>query len=182
MSDTDQTTFNQMSALLTGFSIALIAPALDPIGLPETFLTKAMDNSDGECANLLATFAALKAVTPALDDATIGAVLMGLADDPSTGTHIPIAQTQVAQAILKMWYLGSWYQPFAVGNAAQGTETVVSDQAYIKGLAWQAMQSHAMGNSTFTFGYWDKAPAASLADTTGNVHVSEHSTGWGASA
>ena len=185
MSISDQDNFNALSALLTGFNQNLIAPQVDPIGLPSTFLKYATARSNGEVANLLATFAALQAITPALDSEAIGAVILGLSADPSTGELIPENQTLVAQAIMKMWYLGSWYQPFAITGVKQGEQTVVSDQAYIKGLAWQAMQSHAMGNSTFTFGYWDKPPVASLAVTTGNTNVSGDTapsgSGWGAS-
>jgi hypothetical protein len=185
MSISDQDNFNALSALLTGFNQQLIAPQVDPIGLPSTFLKYATAHSNGECAHLLATFAALQALTPALAPVDIGQVVMGLAKDPNTGALIPENQALVAHAILKMWYLGSWYQPFDLNGVKEGEETVVSDQAYIKGLAWQAMQSHAMGNSTFTFGYWDKPPAASLAVTTGNTDVtgdaSPSASGWGAS-
>ena len=186
MSNSDQKTFNAMSALLTGFSEQLIAPQVDPIGLPKLFLQWATDHSGGDCANLLATFASLQAVVPALSTDEIGSVIMGVSPDPKTGEPIDENQTAVAQAILKLWYLGSWYQPFGIAGAAKGKETVVSDQAYIKGLAWQSMQSHAMGNSTLTFGYWDKPPAASLQVTTGNDEVSAggppNTSGWGASA
>ena len=184
MSISDQDAFNALSALLTGFNIGLIAPRVDPIGLPPLFLTTATDYSDGECANLLATFVALKAIDPALTDDDLGGIIMGLSPDPTTGVLIAANQTLVAQAIMKMWYLGSWYQPFEITGSKTGTQTVVSDQAYIKGLAWQSMQSHAMGNSTLTFGYWDKPPVASLQDFTGNSDVADgaspNPTEWGA--
>lgn len=155
-----------MSALMTGFSKALIAPPLDPIGLPATFFQTASDNGGPDFQNLIGTFNGLKG--QGISDSDIGQILMGLAPDPITHDLIPDNQTALIKAIMKLWYLGSWYQPFELNGVAKDTQTVVSDQAYIKGLAWQSMQSHAMGNSTFTFGYWHDDPGASLQLTTGN--------------
>lgn len=89
-----------------------------------------------------------------------------------TAGDLPAPLVNLALSINKLWYLGSWYDP---EDPTQ--QQVVSDQAYIRGLSWQVMQSHAMGNSPFTFGYWAKDPAASLALTTGNPAA----TGGGAS-
>ena len=60
----------------------------------------------------------------------------------------------VARSIMKMWLLGSWYNP---ANSSQAVN-VVSAQAYKESLVWKIMQSHPMGYSMFTFGYWAKPP------------------------
>lgn len=178
----DQDNFNALSVILTGFNPNIITPALDPIGLPELFFQTAQQDSPTVFNDLLSTFASLK--SQSLGKNEIGNVIMGLEPDPATSQNIPADQTKMAQAILKLWYLGSWYPPFS--KDPDGDQTVVSDQSYIKGLAWQAMQSHAMGNSTLTFGYWDSPPKSSLKATTGNPFVSDEpnlpSGGWGASS
>lgn len=183
--DNLQAEFVKMSALLTGFAQSVIAPTIDPIGLPTLFYKTVHEKTGTTCTNLLVRFSQL-AVEVGMTDAKLGAIMMGLVNDPLTNRPLPSEQVATVKAIVKLWYLGSWYQPFDISGAPAGTQTVVSDQAYIKGLAWQTMQSHAMGNSTFTFGYWDKPPAASLQDFTGNTDVSEgtppSTTGWGTSA
>lgn len=178
----DQAKFNKMSAVLTGFEESIIAPGVDPIGLPTLFFQTAQADSPVVFNDLLSTFVSLK--SQGLSDNQTGNVIMGLEPDPATSQDIPEDQTKMAQAILKLWYLGSWYPPFSSNPEAD--QTVVSDQSYIKGLAWQAMQSHAMGHSTFTFGYWDSPPKASLQATTGNPNVGDQPTtpsgGWEASS
>ena len=68
-------------------------------------------------------------------------------------------QAQLAQAIILMWYLGSWYPP-APPFPATGPNQVISSQAYTKSLVWNVAQSHPMGFSAFTFGYWSQPPGS----------------------
>ena len=154
--------FVQMSALLTGFAASTIAPSLDPVDLKATLFQAAQQGGGAAFDRLLAQYAALSGGTP-VDKMTpeerqsIGEQLLGLdggTSDPETAA--------TARSINRLWYLGYWY-PI---DGSQG-ETVVSDQAYIRGLAWRAMQSHAMGFSTWTYGYWADPPPP-LTDFTGN--------------
>jgi hypothetical protein len=71
-----------------------------------------------------------------------------------------------------MWYLGSWYVPGVLGGGgfAPPPLQVISSVAYTNGLVWRVMQSHPMGYSAFTFGYWSQQPGSlsSFGVNTGN--------------
>lgn len=167
MSDSTMNDFVQMSALLTGFSAEVLAPGLDPINLKQQYFATASQRAGKAFADLLQQYAELAAGKPvsAMDPEekqSIGNQLLGLSDGTSNGS--PTAQT--AQAVMKAWYLGSWYQPFDHGDFVAGSQTVISDQAYVHGVAWQSMQSKAMGFSTLEYGYWAQPPAP-LKDFTG---------------
>jgi len=167
--DPQRAPFVGVSALLTGFNANVIAPGIDPVDLPSQFLSLARARTGKPFTTLLDQFQTLSAQTPPLTPQQIGEQLLGLnghEQDPQVAA--------VAQAIMKLWYLGSWYQPydFTTPDGQTFTEdlifgVVASSQAYIAGLSWQVMQSHAMGNSTWTFGYWAKQPPA-LDEFTGN--------------
>ncbi len=165
--------FVQLSALLTGFNASVIAPQIDPVDLKATFFSLVGARTGPAFDALLKLYLTLAAqVAPgkAVADMTpaqktqIGNGLLGLG-----GATVDPQVAATAEAVMKLWYLGSWFQPFTFGAFAQDTTFgfVVSDQAYVKGLSWQAMQAHAMGNSTWTFGYWAKEPPA-LSAFTGN--------------
>lgn len=141
-------TFAEMSAALTGFQLSVIKPGLDPVGLSTTYYNFVNQRAPGLLVELLGMYRA-NASRPAQE---IADLLLDIA------SPTPSAAAALAQSIVRMWYLGSWYTP---GTADQ--EQVISDQAYIGGLTWKAMQSHPMGYSEFTFGYWSKTPP-SLAD------------------
>jgi hypothetical protein len=64
----------------------------------------------------------------------------------------------IARSILKLWLLGTWYDPENPDNPRD--PFVVSAQAYKESLVWKVMQSHPMGYSMFSFGYWAKEPPA----------------------
>lgn len=164
--------FVQMSVLLTGFNESVLAPSLDPIDLKTTIFNYAAAHANPSFDQLVQVFTTLAAGTPVSQMTPqqrqeIGDQLLGIngrRQDPN------VAAT--ARSVMLAWYLGSWYQPFdntVDGQLVkQGTQTVISDQAYIGGLSWKAMQSHAMGNSTFTFGYWAEEPPP-LSAFTGNT-------------
>ena len=59
---------------------------------------------------------------------------------------------------MKLWLLGSWYQPYDQGTAKEHDIRVVSDQAYKESWAWKIAQSHPMGYSEYHFGYWAEQP------------------------
>lgn len=158
--------FVQMSALLTGFAAGTIAPSLDPVDLKKTLFAAAQQGAGAAFDDLLALYAKLarevaggKPVSEmnAEERRTIGERLL----DPGSDSESQ-ARAATARSVMRLWYLGYWY-PIEPG----AFESVVSDQAYIRGLAWQAMQSHAMGYSPWTYGYWTKEPPP-LSNFTGN--------------
>jgi hypothetical protein len=69
----------------------------------------------------------------------------------------------VARNVIKMWYLGSWYQlprawREAHGAHARDTDHVVSAEAYQEGLVWRAIGSHPPGAKQPGFGTWSQPP------------------------
>ncbi len=165
--------FVQMSALLTGFAAGTIAPSLDPVNLKQTLFDAAQQGAGAAFDDLLALYAKLaqeiaggKPVSEmsAEERRTIGEQLL----DPGSSSGSE-ARAAAARSVMRLWYLGYWY-PIEPG----AFESVVSDQAYIRGLAWQVMQSHAMGYSPWTYGYWTKEPPP-LSDFTGNPPPSPQS-------
>lgn len=154
--------FVQMSALLTGFAADAIAPSLDPVNLKATLFATARQGGGAAFDALLAQYGELSGGKPvsemsAAERQSIGEQLLGLA-----GHEQPEDRVKTAQSILRLWYLGYWYP---IDDSDPGG-VVASDQAYIRGLSWKAMQSHAMGYSTWSYGYW-AAPPPPLSDFTG---------------
>lgn len=146
--------FADMSAALTGFLSSVLKPRLDPIGLAKTYYQFAVGQlGEAAMAALLDAFRAIR-TQPAQ---TIADTLL---ETKSTGT--PSQQALNAQSIVALWYLGAWYIPGAKGgNGFPPTPLqVVSSEAYTNGLVWKVMQSHPMGFSPFTFGYWSQQPGA----------------------
>ena len=70
----------------------------------------------------------------------------------------------LARSIVLLWYLGSWYKPDDLKDAAAHGATgplrsqVVSAKAYTLGLVWLIAQAHPMGYSNLQFGYWSRDP------------------------
>jgi hypothetical protein len=144
--ETDLQDFADMSAALTGFRSDFLRPQLDPNHLTNAYFDMATQQTEGAPATvqtLLTAYRAIKAQPPQ----QIADTLL------ETGTAAPSAQALLAQSIVKMWYTASWYQP-----GSKDMAQVVSSLAYTNGLAWQVMQSHPMGYSTFSFGYWNNPP------------------------
>src|ERR1043166_6960719 len=95
-----------MSAVLTGFQSSFLRPFLDPTNLSYYFYTFAVAQpqiGQSMMDGLLSTFDSLKAQTPPLTNQQIADSLL----DVSTNQN----QAQLAEAIILMWYLGSWYPP-----------------------------------------------------------------------
>ena len=75
----------------------------------------------------------------------------------------------VARNIIKLWYLSIWYplpgewrahygQPGQAAERYRDVEFVVSNNAYIQGLVWQALGSHPMGAKQPGYGTWAEPP------------------------
>ena len=143
---TDLQDFADMSAALTGFQSSFLKPVLDTTNLTEAYFDVATEKTQGQPANVQTLLAAYRAIK--------GQPAQQIADTLlETAQPSPSAQALLAQSIVKMWYTASWYEPGSPDMAM-----VVSSMAYTKGLVWQVMQSHPMGSSPFSFGYWGKPP------------------------
>ena len=130
------TNFAAMSAALTGFSIETISPDLDVADLKNAYLHTADQNGDSQQVDrLIAQFLEME-----------GKTSQEIADALLDESKQPADLIAAARHILEMWYLGTW------------KGIVVSSNAYIGGLAWQAAQAHAMGYSEWEFGYWAQEP------------------------
>lgn len=154
--------FVQMSALLTGFAADAIAPSLDPVDLKATLFATAQKGAGQVFDELLAQYGKLadgkqvSDMTPE-ERKSIGNQLLGL-----DGEEQDPQRAKTAESVMRLWYLGYWYP--IDGSDPGGA--VASDQAYIRGLSWKSMQSHAMGYSTWQYGYWADPPPP-LSDFTG---------------
>ena len=144
--------FANMSAALTGFQPSFIRPFLDPINLSGIFYEFAVAQvTQAMMDELMSAFAALSSQTPPLTSQQIADTLL------ETSSSTPSNQAQLCQAIVSMWYLGSWYPP---PFQKDGLQQVISSQAYTKSLVWNLAQAHPMGFSPFTFGYWSQPPGS----------------------
>jgi hypothetical protein len=155
---TDLDNFVGLSSALTGIPIARLAPQLDPIGLPPLFLDYVTPRVTTEVLNPLLTQYATLAADNISPDKIAQQVLVTTQPTPNS--------VLAARSIMKLWFLGVWYQPYDAGNYKKGDSAVVSDQAYINSWAWKAAQAHPMGYSESFFGYWNEQPS-SLEDLTG---------------
>lgn len=146
MSDPNLQDFIDLSAELTGLSAKLLAPAVDPINLPPVFFDTAQQGMGTEAfSKLLNLYVPIKGQP----HKQIASAILG-SSDPQIAKG--------ARSIMKLWLLGSWYQPYDQGTAHTGDIRVVSDQAYKESWAWKIAQSHPMGYSEYHFGYWAEQP------------------------
>lgn len=161
--EADVQDFADMSAALTGFLSSVLKPKLDPVGLARTYYEFALAQVGAPAMSaLLNAFRAIKTQPPQ----TIANTLL------ETSSAKPTNQALIAQSIIAMWYLGAWYVPGVQGGGGFPPTPlqVVSSEAYTNGLVWKVMQSHPMGFSAFTFGYWSQPPGSlsSFGVNTGN--------------
>jgi hypothetical protein len=161
--EADVQDFANMSAALTGFLSSVLKPKLDPVGLARTYYEFALQQVGApQMSALLNAFRAIQTQPPQ----TIADTLL------ETSSPTPSAQALIAQSIVALWYLGAWYIPGVLGGGGFPPTPlqVVSSEAYTNGLVWKVMQSHPMGFSPFTFGYWSQPPGplSSFGVNTGN--------------
>jgi len=160
--------FANMSAALTGFQTGFLRPFADATNLSGIFYDFVVSQAGQEKMDaLLNAFRPIQTQNPQ----TIADTLLETASP-----NPPTEQAQLCQAIVAMWYLGSWYPPPFLANTS--LQQVVSSQAYTKSLVWNVAQSHPMGFSTFKFGYWSEAPK-SLDNFGVNTTNAPVSTGGG---
>jgi hypothetical protein len=138
--------FAAMSAALTGFQLEFLKPALDTTNLSQAYFDYATNATQHEQATVQTLLTAYRSVSAQPPQQVADTLL-------ETASQFPSSEALLAQSIVKLWYTGSWYQPGSVVMSE-----VVSSLAYTNGLAWQVMQSHPMGYSPFSFGYWANEP------------------------
>jgi hypothetical protein len=142
--------FADMSAALTGFASSVLKPKLDPVGLAKTYYDFAFAQEPADLTALLNEYRAIS-TQPAQ---TIADTLL------ETSSATPSKLALLAQSVIAMWYLGAWYVPGVQGGGGFPPTPlqIISSEAYTNGLVWKVMQSHPMGFSPFTFGYWSQPP------------------------
>jgi hypothetical protein len=137
---TDLDRFVRLSSALTGVDAAQLNPQIDPIGIADQYLQILQQSIEPD------TLQSLLAAVPAESGAAVD--VGPLLEDTTLGP--------IARSIIKLWLLGSWYEPRNPSTAVK----VVSSQAYKESLIWKVMQAHPMGYSMFSFGYWAEEPPA----------------------
>ncbi len=168
-SNSELDNFVGLSALLTGFAASTLNPPLSPQPVAVEYLAfmrkPEADVDPATLERLLATYQAIALLPPAEQPAQVQAQVL---TDPQIG---PLARN-----IIRMWYLSIWYDGYQSGGVSGFSPgTVVSSNAYTKGLAWDVMQAHPMGYSEMHYGYWADPPEAPD-DSTGPGAVEEGST------
>lgn len=72
----------------------------------------------------------------------------------------------VARSVIKLWYLGTWYQLPAewhrrFGGSDRDVTTIPSSEAYVEGLVWTVIGAHPQGAKPQGYGAWAEPPRAS---------------------
>ncbi|MEK6371160.1 MAG: hypothetical protein AABO58_00520 [Acidobacteriota bacterium] len=151
--EADVQDFANMSAALTGFQASVLKPKLDPVGLARTYYEFAL--AQVGAASMSALLNAYRSIQSQPPQAVADMLLETVSPTPSN-------QALICQSIIAMWYLGAWYIPGVKGDFGFPPTPlqIISSQAYTNGLVWKVMQSHPMGFSPFTFGYWSQPPGS----------------------
>lgn len=72
----------------------------------------------------------------------------------------------VARALIKLWYVGTWYELPAEWRESYGQDDkdhtfVVAASAYTEGLLWPAIGANPSGAKPFGYGMWATPPRVS---------------------
>ncbi len=156
--------FYQLSVALTGYNLA----HLKGTGVGEKYYdVLSTFVSEEILANLFDCFQSLQPNKEQLRSAILANACFG----------------PVARNIIKMWYVGNWYQlpplwqqryaiPSQIPDEYQkklvNGQFVISSDAYLQGLAWTALNSHPMGGRQPGFSSWAMPPE----NQTDNVNQS----------
>lgn len=139
-------TFVKLSSILTGYPETTLKPGADTQKLSEQYfetLNKELTSETLEVLN--STFLGISSPTEA-------SVKAKIVDDTTLG--------RIAKNIIKMWYLGIWYDLNSPEDSGEGY--VISSIAYKNGMVWSTMYAHPMGYSEENFGYWNTPPNTNL--------------------
>lgn len=146
--------FIRLSVGLTGFTRDAIAPQIDPVDIKTVYLQVFRDNLPNAMADqIIAGYYNLNQAEGGQDknqEAIAGALL--------DGTYP--AEVLALRQLIFLWYMGAW--PTVVYDQSptrgQTFSSIVSATSYTQGLVWRVMQSHPMGSSNYTYGYWASNP------------------------
>jgi hypothetical protein len=134
-------TFVNLSVILTGYPKSKIQPQNNTQKLPELY------------------FGVLNKEVPSDLIASLNDTFLAIPDPDESSVKAKIVMNDklgpVAKNILKMWYLGIWYD---LDKKKPDNSYVVSNIAYKNGLAWSTMYAHPMGYSEENFEYWNTPP------------------------
>lgn len=149
--------FVALSAILTGIAAGKLQPAIDTHDTAQAYFDQFTTRSGPTFAGLVAAYVANKDKTPQ----QIADVIFN-----QSGSAIAF----LARSVMLMWYLASWYDPAQLQNPPPTglQSTIVSADAYTQGWVWPVAQTHPMGYSEWTFGYWKQDPPPLSAFIGGN--------------
>ena len=153
--------FVGLSAVLTGFAAATIAPSIDPINVKEEYYAKFQaEIGNNLFFQILSDFQTRN--TPPGSNQTQEEKNQEIGEAMLNGSN---GETYVmsCRKLIFLWYSGAWAT--VVGDMT--SSQMLSAKSYTQGLAWQVMQSHPMGDSNYRYGYWANKPA-DLSGYTGN--------------
>lgn len=148
MNPSDLKTFLEFSTVVTGYQEFELRGA----GVAELYYTT-VASIVGEAVvfELLEAFRALPSDPDALDKALRATIL----SDEKLGP--------VARNIIKLWFIGTWYQLPSNWRAAFGVSELDRDfipapNAYVEGLLWPTIGAHPPGAKAPGYGTWTEAP------------------------
>lgn len=144
--------FLSLSSVVTGFT----AFQLQGTGQAESYFSTLIDIlGETTVAALLQAFRRVRREAGA-DEAALDRLLRtAIFSDEKFG---PIARN-----LIKLWYVGTWYQLPAVwrevfGELEKDTTVVVSPAAYTEGLLWPAIGANPAGAKGPGYGTWGAPP------------------------
>jgi hypothetical protein len=153
MASTDpRADFLALASTLTGFSVF----RLQGTGQAEAYLATVVDIvGEAVVAELLAVHRSAVDAAGGDDAALERALRRELLSDAKLGP--------VARNLIKLWYVGTWYELPAAWREAFGVGRrdrtfVVSPEAYTEGLLWPAVGANPSGAKPFGYGMWAKPP------------------------
>lgn len=144
--------FLQLSSVLTGHSLF----TLQGTGQAKMYYTTLSSVIGQEYTEtLLSRFASLTDQAQGEEAQLHDLLRKHLLSDPKLG---PLARN-----LIKMWYVGSWYELPEAWRTAYGVNEndrtfVVSSGAYIEGLLWPTIGAHPAGAKAPGYGSWNAPP------------------------
>lgn len=145
-------TFLALSEHLTGHA----APRLTATGMAEIYLDTMTERGGADnVAALLETFATKIATAEDADRA----MRLAMLGDARLG---PLARN-----LIKLWYVGTWYEMAAEWRARFGAglpdgDIIPTPAAYTEGLLWPTVGANPPGAKPFGYGMWAKPPRVTL--------------------
>lgn len=144
--------FLALSSALTGFRVF----DLRGTGQTEAYLSTVTEVVGKEIvSDLLAAWRKAAGEAGGDDAALERGVRLAILSDPKLGP--------VSRSLIKMWYVGTWYElpadwREAYGESEKDRTFVVSPEAYTEGLLWPAVGANPSGAKPLGYGMWALPP------------------------